>query len=121
LGHRSGQGRRAATETKHWGAILVLRAVRVAILHLTIPASERKINAIRGASLKGNTYLRRGALINERSTYCPRGLLPTERLHDQTTVGWFSQKLTKLKISTDIFRKLKLHRRTALNMMEERG
>jgi len=33
----------------------------------------------------------------------------------------FSKKLTKLKISTDIFRKLKLHRRTALNMMKERG
>jgi hypothetical protein len=36
-------------------------------------------------------------------------------------VGWFSEKLTKLEISTDIFRKLELHRWTALDMMKERG
>jgi hypothetical protein len=109
-------------ETKHRSAVLILRAIRITILHLTIPANEREeIKCDPWASLKGNAYLRRGALINERSTYCPRGLLPTEILHGQTIVGWVIQKLTELKISTDLFRKLKLHRWTALNMMEEGG
>jgi len=35
-------------------------------------------------------------------------------------VGWVSPELTKLEISTDILRKLKLHRWTALGVMKER-
>jgi hypothetical protein len=38
----SGECGRAASETKYWCAILVFRAVRVAIFHLTVSAGERE-------------------------------------------------------------------------------
>jgi hypothetical protein len=72
-------------ETKHRSAVLILRAIRITILHLTIPVEAW--------------------CFNQRKIYVlPSRVAPHE-----------------LKISTDLFRKLKLHRWTALNMMEEGG